>query len=95
MAKDESSLLFGCHIAVGNVTPGFHVREMSGVEEVNLLCPCCIIVIPCHCSVMVPWFSEVGWEEHGAGNTYRSLGGGELTMSTSCCPCCILLIVSL
>jgi len=53
--------------------PGCCVREMSGVREVNLWCPRHVIVTLHCCSIMVLCFSEVGWEECGAGNTYLHL----------------------
>jgi len=28
--NDECRLLFGCHVADGNVAPGFHVRQIGG-----------------------------------------------------------------
>jgi hypothetical protein len=30
---------FGCHVADGDVAPGFHFRYMSGGGEVSLPCP--------------------------------------------------------
>jgi len=33
----ECHLLFGCHITVGNMAPGFHMQEISGSRKVSLL----------------------------------------------------------
>jgi hypothetical protein len=36
MNSIRCSSSFGCHVADGDVAPGFHFREMSGGREVNL-----------------------------------------------------------
>jgi len=49
------------------MAPGFCVREMSGVWEVNLLCLCCVVVIPHHCPIIVLHFSEWVGKNMGQG----------------------------
>ena len=56
--NEHHSSSFGCHIAVGDMAPGFRVREISDEGKVSLLGPGHIIVIHvivvptasfCHC----------------------------------------------
>jgi len=50
MHNNEHCLLsFGCHVAVGDMEPAFHVRYISGEGEVSLLCSCPVLIVSLSC----------------------------------------------
>jgi hypothetical protein len=64
---------FGCHIADGNVAPGFHVRKMSRGRAGGLTVARRVVVLPHRCSVLTLCLSEVGWDERDAVGTYSGV----------------------
>jgi hypothetical protein len=64
-------LPFGCHVAIGDVAPGIHMKKSyrgaGGVVPLGGGRSMIVVFVPWFC-VMVSMVSMVGWEEGGMGS---------------------------